>query len=294
MTRVLVCGASGQLGQCLSTSISESIDAVFLGREEFNLSDSATIQSRVAELKPTFIVNCAAYTNVDGAESDREGAFAVNQKGVADLANICAELGIKLIHISTDFVFDGRKQSPYVPTDECAPVGIYGTSKYQGEIAVLNALPSSAMVIRTSWLYSEFGGNFVKTMLRLHETKDEFQVVEDQKGSPTYALGLAQLVWHILETDNLIPGVFHWSDSGVTSWFEFAQEIGDQGHSLGLIDRKALVKPILAKEYGSVAPRPAYSALDCGATANAYPQIERQPWRVNLRQMLQNLGSIEG
>jgi dTDP-4-dehydrorhamnose reductase len=241
------------------------------------------------DFKPDYIVNCAAYTNVDGAEDDEETASAINVGGVAELATLALKFGIKVIHISTDFVFDGKSSVPYLPTARPNPEGAYGRTKLDGEQMLRDKLPGTSMVIRTSWLYSEFGGNFVKTMLRLFETKESFQVVEDQKGSPTYGEGLAQLIWHIVASDSLSPGIFHWSDSGVTSWYEFAKTIGERGLDLGLLTRRADLGPILAADYGSAAPRPAFSVLDCTDTTDSYPDVPQTQWQENLDLMLSNL-----
>jgi dTDP-4-dehydrorhamnose reductase len=289
MRKVLVSGSSGQLGRCLQDHNLTELEAVFLDRSAFDLSNKASMEEALDEYKPDYVVNCAAYTNVDGAESDQDAAANVNHFGVMDLANLCAERRIKIIHISTDFVFDGTARKPYQPDDLCSPIGVYGRTKLLGESALAQVMPEDTMIIRTSWLYSEYGSNFVKTMLRLFETKEEFRVVHNQQGSPTYAQGLASLIWHILEARQFAPGVYHWSDKGVTTWYDFANEIGNRGLEKGLISKKGAALPILSSEYPTAAERPMYSALYIYPTLKRYPKIRQLPWQDQLDQMLDAL-----
>jgi dTDP-4-dehydrorhamnose reductase len=284
-----VTGGDGQLGQCLRKSQPSGLEARYYNRSEFDLTDVSAMSAVLEAFEPAYIVNCAAYTNVDGAEDNEETAAAINASGVGELATLALKLDIKVIHISTDFVFDGKASAPYSPKAQPNPEGAYGRTKLDGEHVLRDKLPDASMVIRTSWLYSEFGGNFVKTMLRLFETKESFQVVEDQKGTPTYGEGIAKLIWHIVATDSLRPGIFHWSDSGVTSWYEFAKTIGEQGLAIGLLSRRAELGPILAADYGSAAPRPAFSVLDCTDTTDSYPDVPQTQWQENLDLMLSNL-----
>ncbi|MFN3236292.1 MAG: dTDP-4-dehydrorhamnose reductase [Pseudomonadales bacterium] len=294
MTRVLVTGAGGQLGRCLSVTVPSTVDGVFCHRDQFDLSAPETLQAKIESLQPDVVINCAAYTNVDGAEAEPAQADLINHLGVAALARVCQQYSVKLIHVSTDFVFDGNASTPYQIQAITAPEGEYGKSKWLGEQAVQETLPLTSLVIRTSWLYSEFGANFVKTMLRLFATKENFQVVKDQFGSPTYARGLAALIWHIVTSGKVDGGILHWSDAGVTNWFEFAEEIGRQGLQLGLIERMAEITPTTAAEYGAAAPRPAYSALECRETQTRHPDIRQVPWRDNLKQMLVHLQLLDG
>ncbi len=289
MAKVLVTGSSGQLGQCLADTCSNQLVVTFFDRARFNLCDREQMREILQAEKPEFVLNGAAYTNVDGAQTDAALADKVNHAGVVELARLCSEFETCLIHISTDFVFDGLATEPYATDHPTAPLGVYGKTKYAGEQALLELMPETAMVIRTSWLYSEYGGNFVKTVLRLFESMDSFSVVCDQFGSPTYARGLAKLIWHILESGHFTPGVFHWSDAGVTSWFEFAREIGEQGRQLGLLTEKAEILEILAKDYSSAAPRPDYSALNCEKILGTYPMIRQVGWQTNLTKMLSKL-----
>lgn len=286
--RVLVTGSRGQLGRCLQFTLPDDVDlrVTFSTSEDFNLTDVQSMRIVLDELRPDYIVNCAAYTDVDGAEDNPDQASAVNHFALIDLAGLCAERKIKLLHISTDFVFDGKARKPYPPEHECSPVSQYGRTKALGERAVAQALPEDSMIIRTSWLYSEFGSNFVKTMLKLYENQDSFRVVHNQKGSPTYAIGLAKLIWHILGTRQFSPGVFHWCDKGEVSWYDFAVEIGNRATNKGIISKSGVAMPILSSEYGAKAVRPNYSCLYCYPTLKKYPKMRQLPWRDRLDQML--------
>jgi dTDP-4-dehydrorhamnose reductase len=199
-------------------------------------------------------------------------------------AQAAREAGARVIHISTDFVFDGEKGAPYAPDDPPAPLGTYGRTKLEGEVAVRNATDGDAIVIRTAWLYSRFGHNFVKTMLRLMGERDAVSVVSDQRGTPTWANSLAEVIWAAIEQD-LPGGVYHWTDGGEASWFEFAEAICREGRGAGLLERDVAVRPITAAEYPTPARRPAYSVLDCSATVTALG-IEQRPWATSLQRML--------
>lgn len=288
MTRVFVTGGNGQLGRCLASSKPVEIEAQFLPRDEFDVTDPQQMKSVIDNYHPDVVVNCAAYTNVDGAETERELASAINEIGVRDLAQLCADQNVKLIHVSTDFVFSGSGNEPYEPHHPGDPQGVYGQTKLAGEIAIKKVLADEALVIRTSWLYSEYENNFVKTMLKLFETKEQFQVVDDQFGSPTYARDLADLIWHVIETP-FQGGVLHWSNSGIISWYDFAVKIGELGLSLGVINQLAQISPIAAADYGAKAPRPAFSALDCSDTLKRYPKLTQLDWADALEAMLERL-----
>ena len=238
-------------------------------------------------LTPDLVINAAAYTAVDRAESESDEAFAVNARGAELLARYCRERGARFMHISTDFVFDGLKSRPYVAADPRNPQGVYGASKCEGEDRVWAAMGDAAVIIRTGWLYAVEGHNFVKTMLRLMQEKHELAVISDQVGTPTWAVSLAQLIWTMAARAQ-IRGVFHWSDAGVASWYDFAVAIQEEALSLGLLSKTIPIRPIPAEAYPLPARRPAYSVLDKQDT------IERTgltpvDWRVNLRQMLRDL-----
>ena len=240
--------------------------------------------------RPDVVFNAAAYTAVDAAENDRARAFAVNETGVRNVARSAASLGARLIHVSTDFVFDGAKRTPYKPEDPTSPLGAYGESKRAGERAVQQVYAQGSAIIRTSWLYSAYGKNFVKTILRLLNERSQVGVVADQCGSPTYARGLAQVIWRTA-ADARIHGIFHWSDAGAVSWYEFAVAIKELGLARGLVRRGTPVVPITTAEYQTAARRPAFSVLDSSDLASRVG-MQAIDWRINLGLMLDELRAL--
>jgi dTDP-4-dehydrorhamnose reductase len=262
---ILVTGASGQLGQTLARLWVEAPIPQFqfsaLPRAQLDIGKPDLAAAVLSELQPTVIVNAAAYTQVDKAETDRDAVFQVNETGTATLARWAAHSGAKLLHISTDFVFNGAKSSPYVPDDQTEPLGAYGASKLAGEKALLAASNNNAAIIRTSWLYSRYGNNFVKTMLRLMAESDALSVVEDQIGSPTSTDSLARLIFAMIQKRDY-QGIYHWTDGGSISWFEFAQQIQGQALQAGILSKAIPITPITTSEYPTPAKRPAYSVLD--------------------------------
>lgn len=262
---ILVTGAAGQLGQTFSRLWSESPLPKYqfqaLNRTELDLSQADTAIAVLSELKPSVIVNAAAYTQVDKAETESTEAHLVNAEAVGRIAAWTAENDAKLIHVSTDFVFDGTSETPYVPNQQTNPLGVYGVSKLAGEQQIQSLAAEHSAIIRTSWLYSEYGNNFVKTMLRLMGTKEELSVVDDQIGSPTSTNGLAALIFAMILKDNY-RGIYHWSDGASISWYRFAQEIQNQAVREGLLSKAIPISPILTSDYPTPARRPAYSVLD--------------------------------
>ncbi len=287
--KVLVVGAGGQLGRELQQTLPPGIEALWLTREDLDLTDREAVLSRVRERGPTHIIDAAAYTAVDRAESEPERAYAINAHGAAHLAEAAAASGARLVYVSTDFVFDGSQSRPYAPTARPNPLGVYGASKAAGEQKVLEWVPD-ALVVRTAWLYSAQGGNFVKTMLRLLAERDSIGVVDDQVGSPTWARGLAEALWALLAAD--ARGIHHWTDAGVASWYDFAVAIGEEGRRLGLLSRPAQVLPIGTDEFPTAARRPAFSVLD---KADTWRFLGRKGmhWRAALRGMLEELATAD-
>ena len=238
--------------------------------------------------KPDFIVNAAAYTAVDKAEEEPQQAQLVNEEAVRCMARYARISGAQLVHLSTDFVFDGTKQSPYLPGDATGPLGVYGQSKLAGELAALEEAPESTMIIRTAWVYSEHGNNFVKTMLRLMREREELGVVDDQRGSPTYAGNLAEIIWHIHEQNLFTPGSYHWTNQANITWCDFARAIQEEALASGLLKRAIPINPITTDDYPTPAARPAFSVLNNTKLAKLVG-IEPTPWRQNLKLMLSRL-----
>jgi dTDP-4-dehydrorhamnose reductase len=289
--KILVTGSTGQLGRALLESIPESVEARGLDRARCDLGDPEQCRSVVAVERPDVVINAAAYTQVDKAESERETAFRINAEGPRALADAVAQVRGRFIQISTDFVFDGRQSMPYATDSQCSPLNVYGASKRAGEEFVLGRLKERATVIRTAWVYSSHGSNFVRTMLRLMSSRDSVSVVSDQIGSPTWARSLAAAVW-AAALQPAVSGILHWTDAGVASWYDFAVAIQEEGLDRGLLTRSVPVLPITAVEYvrqhpASVA-RPAFSVLDVRRTRESL-RLQAVHWRTHLRTMLDEL-----
>ena len=283
--KILVTGATGQLGFELARSIPENVDSKLVSRPELDLSKPDTIKAVITSFMPAIVINAAAYTAVDKAETDREAAFAANEQGVAVLAKSCSEIGAKLVHVSTDFVFDGSANTPYQEQSNTAPLGVYGESKLAGEQAITQSGCEFA-IVRTAWVYSSHGGNFVKTMLRLMSEKPQLGIVADQKGTPTWAYGLAAACWRIALSH--AQGVFHYTDDGECSWFEFAQEIQRLAVQKGLLSQAIPLKAITSNDYPTPAKRPVYSVLDKSKIKQQGVSV--LPWQSQLETMLKELG----
>ena len=284
--KVLVLGAGGQLGRELQRTLPSNMDCVAKTRAQLDIADARAVAECIEGTAPQLVINAAAYTAVDKAESEAAAAHRGNAEGPGVLASACAHHGSRFIHISTDFVFDGAASQPYRPEAATAPLGEYGRSKRDGEVAVQGAL-SEALILRTGWVYSSFGGNFVKTMLRLMGERDELGVVADQVGTPTWAHGLAETVWAAAARPEL-RGFYHWSDAGVCSWYDFAVAICEEALALGLLSKPVKIRPISAAEYPTPAQRPAYSVLDKTSSWRDFA-VEGVHWRQQLRAMLADL-----
>ena len=257
MGKILIIGAGGQLGQCLKTVAERRgiTDIIFPAEAEANILNQPGLESLLQKEQPSFLINCAAYTAVDKAEDEVDLAKAVNETGAANLALACASNQATLIHVSTDFVFEGNVVKLLSENDEANPINVYGQTKLDGEKAVL-ALLKEHFILRTSWLYSEYANNFVKTMLKLGAERDELNIIADQVGTPTYAIDLANAIFDIIESGSTQYGVYHYSNEGVTSWFDFAKAIFD-------ISRTSVkANPIPGCAYPTKAIRPAFSVMD--------------------------------
>ncbi|MDB5111982.1 MAG: rmlD [Mucilaginibacter sp.] len=277
MVNIIIFGASGQLGQCLKSVVeSKGITSVYFPVEgEANILDNAALKAIFDTQKPSYCINCAAYTAVDKAEDDAEIAFKVNKTGVENLSRFCAEYNSTLVHISTDFVFKGDEPTPRTETDATNPISVYGQTKLDGE-RVVEELLTRYFIIRTGWLYSEYGNNFVKTMLKLGAERDELKIIADQVGTPTYAIDLAACILQIINSGSTAYGIYHYSNEGVTSWYDFAKAIFDiSGTSVKAI-------PIKTAEYVTRATRPAYSVMDKSKIKKQFG-MEIPYWRDSLK-----------
>ena len=291
---ILVTGAQGQLGQTLeyywaASELARETELLFYDIGELDLTLTNMVEEELNRIKPSTILNAAAYTAVDQAETDQEAAFLVNALAVANLADWAARNDCFMVQISTDFVFDGSKRSPYLPEDEVSPLGVYGASKLAGEVALQSSLPDGHAIIRTSWLYSEYGKNFVTTILRLIKEKDEIGVVADQVGSPTSTHSLVALLLR-MRNRGTDPGIYHWTDGASISWYEFANAIQREAIEHGLLEREIPIKPLTTKEYRTPAARPAYSVLD-RSKALSEMEMEATDWQQELRLVIKKIAS---
>lgn len=286
--KALVTGANGQLGRALAAQLPSNVELTVAARSELDIGDLASVQRYVTQLRPDIIINAAAYTLVDKAETEIAAAERGNVDGPRDLALAASELqNTRLIHVSTDLVFDGSRSTPYQPGAATAPLGVYGRTKLAGEQAVREVLGERALIVRTAWVYDADGKNFLRTMLRLMAERGAVRVVADQVGTPTCAHSLAQVLWQFAARPDL-NGIFHWTDAGVASWYDFAIAIAEEAVALGLLPTMPKVEPIATHEYPTPARRPAYSVLE---KATAYAALGASPvhWRVRLREVMKQI-----
>ena len=291
--KILVTGANGQLGrelQAISAALTPNIaptpspgmisdsstyEFIFYDRAALSIADPDAINTFFARERPAYCINCAAYTAVDKAESEKESAYLINGDAVGYLAAACHNTGARLIHISTDYVFDGLSETPLREDDPTGPINTYGASKLEGERQALQHHPEGTLIIRTSWVYSEFGNNFVRTMIRLMKERPSINVVSDQVGSPTYAADLAAAILHIINASSFIPGLYHYSNEGRISWYEFALAIRED------IGSTCEVHPIPTTQFPTPAKRPRFSLLDKSLIRLTY-HLTIPEWRPSL------------
>lgn len=253
--KILITGAHGMLAYDVIRELESSFEIYTGDLPQFDICDKEKVTHEIAQIKPDFVINCAGYTNVDGCETEQELAFAVNADGVQNIAQACKETGCILYHISTDFVFDGKKEIPYIETDDVNPLSTYARTKLEGERHV-QAILEKYVIVRTSWLFGEGGKNFVTTIRKLSEENDKIRIVHDQIGSPTYAVDLARAIKALLH--NPAQGIYHVCNSGKCTWYEFAVKIVE------LLGHKTVVVPITSQELARPAVRPRFSVMDCG------------------------------
>jgi dTDP-4-dehydrorhamnose reductase len=286
--KVLLLGASGQVGSAVSDMRPDNVDLIAPSHAEADVGDRVSVEGLIRRVVPDLIINVAAYTAVDRAEAEPELAFRSNFEGPRCIAQSAAALrNCRAIHVSTDYVFDGQSRTPYRPEDEPNPVSIYGRSKWEGEKAVLAALPERSVVIRTAWVYAAEGRNFLLTMLRLMAERGQVRVVADKFGAPTAAASVARAIWRAAESRG-VSGLLHWTDAGVASWYDFACEIAQQATALGLLKALPVVSPISTAEYPTPARRPSRSVLDLEATAQMLA-LTPLPWRLNVANTLREI-----
>ena len=287
--RVLVVGSGGQLGRALVEAAPQGVTVAARDRTALDLCNADAVAREIYETRPNILFNAAAYTAVDIAESDADAAFALNRDAVTTLAHAAAHVGARLVHVSTDFVFDGARSTPYPPDAAPAPLGVYGRSKAAGEAAALGV--PGTLVVRTAWVYAAQGRNFVATMLRLMRERPEVRVVADQIGTPTHAASLARALWGLGAAG--ATGICHYTDAGVASWYDFAVAIAEEAHALKLIPAMPRIIPIATLDYPTPARRPAYGVLDKTTTWTALgaPAVH---WRTELRLMLAELVLVHG
>ena len=283
--RVLVLGGGGQVAGAVVAAAPPQYQVTARTRAELDIGDPRAVAQALVETKAEWLVNAAAYTAVDLAEDQADRAIAVNDTAVGALVAATSKAGCRLMHLSTDFVFDGNSNRAYLPTDQTNPLSVYGRSKLGGERHALSG--AGGIVLRTAWVYAATGRNFVLTMLKLMREKDQVSVVCDQIGAPTWASSIAAAIWSLLEV--AAPGgIYHWTDLGVASWYDFAVAIQDEAMARGLLGRAVPITPIPSSAYPTRARRPAFSVLDTGSTRAAVPAAARH-WRHNLRTMLDEL-----
>jgi dTDP-4-dehydrorhamnose reductase len=282
--KILVTGAAGQLGSELRNILEKRMPGITLYTDihELDLTNEEAVKRFIIDNEISHVVNCAAYTSVEKAEQEQALCAKINTDTVKNIAATASDYGIKVIHISTDYVFDGTAHTPYKESEKVNPISTYGTTKRKGEMVLLSMCPD-AIIIRTSWLYSPYGNNFVKTMMRLGKERNELSVVCDQIGTPTYALDLAKAIYAILTARQWIPGIFHFSDEGACSWYDFTKAI----HRIAGITN-CQVSPILTDDYPTAAARPPYSVLDKTKIKRTYG-ITIPHWEESLKECIERI-----
>ena len=284
--RALITGANGQVGRSLASEAPGGTELLTCSHQDLDIADAAAVSHYVSQHKPDVIINTAAYTAVDRAESEPDRARRINADGPRYLAEAARSSGARLIHLSTDFVFDGAASVPYSPEAVPNPLNVYGATKLAGERAALETLAGRCVVLRTAWVYAAVGSNFVRTMLRVMKANGSARVVADQVGTPTAARALAATLWQIVAKPE-ISGIHHWTDAGTASWYDFAVAVAEEGALLGLVGADVAVTPIATTDYPTPARRPSYSVLDkTSLTSRGFVQLH---WRKQLRSVLREI-----
>jgi dTDP-4-dehydrorhamnose reductase len=285
--KVLITGARGQVGQELQATAPEGWQVLACGADELDVTKLEAVRELLERERPALVIQAAAYTDVDNAEREVARAEAVNVVGASNVSAVAGRIGARMIHLSSDFVFDGKQGHPYTPDTPGNPLGVYGRTKLAGEREVTKLTQGRALIVRTAWVYSASGRNFVRTMLNMMEEQDSVRVVSDQVGTPTWGRTLAEALWRAAELPKL-HGIIHWTDAGVASWYDFALAIQEEALALGLLSKAVPVHPIHSEELPRAARRPSFSVLDKTSGWAALGGPARH-WRTNLRTMLRGL-----
>ncbi|SON50998.1 dTDP-4-dehydrorhamnose reductase [Vibrio tapetis subsp. tapetis] len=285
--KVVITGKGGQLAWELEQLVPQDVEVISVGIKELDISNESLVSEFMVKTKPDLVINAAAYTAVDKAEEDTEIAYAVNELGIKYLASACKEINARVLHVSTDFVFDGTDTMPYQTDSKPNPINVYGASKLAGDLALQEILPEASVIVRTAWVYSVNGNNFVKSMLRLMQEKPQLSIIYDQVGTPTWARGLVQWLWAVAEKP-AVTGTYHWTDAGIASWYDFAIAIQELGVDKGLLKEAIPVLPIPTSAYPTPAKRPAFSVID-KSSAEEVSGIKTIHWRKQLSEMMDEL-----
>lgn len=285
--KVVITGKGGQLASELELLVPQGYQIISVNSSELDITNESLVKEFITSNKPDLVINAAAYTAVDEAEKNVDAAYAVNELGIKYLANACKSINARILHVSTDFVFDGSSTSPYESYSTPNPINVYGASKLSGEIALQQILPEASVIVRTAWVYSVNGNNFVRSMLRLMQEKPKLSIIYDQVGTPTWAKGLAQWMWIIADKPE-VKGIYNWTDGGIASWYDFAIAIQELGIEKGLLKKAIPIYPIPTSEYPTPARRPAYSVIN-KASAEEVSDLRTTHWRKQLSSMMDNL-----
>jgi len=285
--KVIITGKGGQLAWELERLIPDAYHVLCVGKNELDITNADLVDTFLNNELPDLVINTAAYTAVDKAEEDVETAFRVNEKGVQYLAEACKRINARILHVSTDFVFDGANTGPYQTDAVPNPVNVYGSSKLAGDLVLQTILPENSVILRTAWVYSVHGNNFVKSMLRLMQEKPQLGIIYDQIGTPTWAKGLAHWLWAVADKPE-VNGIYHWTDAGVASWYDFAIAIQELGVEKELLKEFIPILPIPTSAYPTPAKRPAFSIID-KHSAEVVSELKTIHWRKQLSMMMDEL-----